>query len=462
MSVKFSFSIILLLVTIWADQSISAQPLAESNPFYLGHSLVNFDMPAMVHALAIDAGKTTTYDQQIINGAPLWWNFENYEGCQGTAYVDAFPGGGHDAFIVTEAVPLVNHLTWSGTYENASNFMEYAMNHNDGQQVRFFIYETWHCTNTGIHPPGCDYDENDDLLWHPRLLEDLPLWTGIVDHVRNDFPDEDVWMVPAGQALYNLTTEINAGNIPDISSFTDLFSDDIHLNNAGNYFVACVMYACIFRDNPMGLTSSIGSYTNMPSEAQASAMQAIAWNTVLEHSEWSGVTMSLQVEVAHFQAEKSREHARIHWVLEEAESLKSLELQHSTDGIHFRPIHEISRITVGDLRSHFVHTLPAPGDNYYRLKLTEEDLTATYTHISLVRFQNSQWSFYPNPGDRQLFFPDSTKPFQSITIKDLYGRTVLSSGHVTTLDISRVIPGSYLISITDGVDMHTEKLVVRR
>ncbi|WP_452221968.1 T9SS type A sorting domain-containing protein [Lacinutrix salivirga] len=271
----------------------------EQNPFYVGHSLVNFDMPLMVQALANDAGKTSFFDQQITNGATLQANYNNAASAQGTPYTTAFPSGNFNTLVITEAIPLQNHLTWSDTYTYANNFYNYAKNNNNGTPLRFYIYETWHCINSGL-PAGCDYDNsaNSNTLWQPRLQADFSLWSGIVTDVRNQNPNNDeIWMIPAGQAFYNLAAEIDAGNLPGITSFTDLFTDDIHLTNAGNYFIACVMYASIYRESPVGLTTSINNqwntpYANMPTSNQATIMQQVAWNTVSNLSSWTGVSGS--------------------------------------------------------------------------------------------------------------------------------------------------------------------------
>lgn len=293
--------IIIVTIVILSTYVSHAQEL---NPFYIGHSLLNHSMPNMVQALALDAGKTTHYGRQIINGSPLQNNYNNASSAEGTPYTTAFPNGNFNTLVITEAVPLQNHLTWSDTYLYANNFFNYAKNNNNGVPVKFYIYETWHCTNSGIpnsdpnFPNGCWYDNsaNSTVLWHPRLLSDFPLWSGIVTHIRDqNSSDNQIWMVPAGQAFYNLTTQINAGNVPGISSFTNLFLDDIHLTNAGNYFIACVMFATIYGESPVGLTTNIidewgTPLTNMPTPAQALVMQQVAWSTVTNLSTWTGVS----------------------------------------------------------------------------------------------------------------------------------------------------------------------------
>lgn len=286
-------SLLIILAFVAFANLLHGQSLSSANPFFVGHSLVNFDMPHMLSELAKASGKSYNYNQQICNGAPLWWNFENYAGCQGTPYVQAFPQGNHDVLVVTEAIPLQNHLTWSNTYANARKFFRYALDNNQNKPLRYYIYETWHCIHTGT-AEGCPYDNGDSLTWQPRLRTDFRLWRSIVDSVRHSFPSEEVWMVPAGQAFYNLTEAIHRGELPGVQDFRHFFTDDIHLTNAGNYFVALVMYACIFRESPEGLPSRLtgrfgGDITGLPSTAQAAVMQRVAWEMAMEFEDLTGV-----------------------------------------------------------------------------------------------------------------------------------------------------------------------------
>jgi hypothetical protein len=246
----------------------------------------------MVYGLSVDAEKTNDYDLQIINGAPLQWQYNHPENAQGTPYTEALATGRQDVLILTEAIPLQNHLTWSETHRYARQFLEYARDFRPDASLRFYLFETWHCIHTGT--TGCEWDNGDSLLWHPRLITDFPLWTGIADHVRQMHPGEEIWVVPGGQAFHMLEEEIQAGRVPGISSYRDLFADDIHLRPAGNYFMACLMYACIYRSSPEGLTHILTNtwgtpYADMPSADQARIFQKIAWETALRLGEWTGV-----------------------------------------------------------------------------------------------------------------------------------------------------------------------------
>jgi hypothetical protein len=214
--------------------------------------------------------------------------------------------------IVTEAVPLVNHTTWSNTYAAANDFLTYARNYRN--DIRYYIYETWHCINSGrtdtiipeIDPRKCWYDNNDQLLWTPRLADDYSKWTKIVDSVRILQNYQNVHLIPAGQAFYQLSLEISNGQVPGYTSFRQFFSDDIHLNARGNYCGAGVMSACIFRSSPVGLSRTIlnewGQLLVEFPEPVATKLQEIAWNTVCQNA-YSGVNCSIPLSIEYVSSE---------------------------------------------------------------------------------------------------------------------------------------------------------------
>ncbi len=411
----------LLLITLALVSSFVSHT-QESRPFYVGHSLVNHTMPYMVQSLAVAAGKQTNYDRQIINGSPLENNYNNPGGAEGTPYTTAFPNGNYNRLIVTEAVPLQNHLTWSNTYTAANNFYNYAKNNNNGVPVKFYIYETWHCINSGIpnsnpnFPNGCWYDNsaNSTIQWHPRLQADFPLWSGIVTHVRNQNPtDNQIWMVPAGQAFYALTTQINAGNVPGISSYRDLFSDDIHLTNAGNYFIACVVYATIYGESPVGLPSALSDQwgnplTNMPTPAQAAVMQQVAWSTVIGLSSWTGVSAGVLPVIFSkpLEAKQKQNTAHITWSVSSQTANDKYIIEHSLNGRDFSPIGEIRGDGANAAERHYeyTHGAPSPGNNYYRIKQVDFDGKYSYSNIASMQYKGDGEGIkvYPNPSSNHI------------------------------------------------------------
>ena len=461
-----------LLVTMAVLYSLVSHT-QESNPFYVGHSLVNHTMPYMVQALATNAGKQTHYGRQIINGSPLQHNYNSPNGAEGTPYTTAFPNGNYNRLVVTEAVPLQNHLTWSNTYATANNFYNYAKNNNNGVPVKFYLYETWHCINSGIPnsdpnlPNGCWYDNSahSTHLWHQRLLSDFPLWSGIVTYVRDQNPgDNQIWMVPAGQAFYNLTTQINAGNVPGISSFRDLFSDDIHLTNAGNYFIACVMYATMYGQSPVGLTSTISDqwgapFTNMPTPAQASVMQQVAWSTVTGLSAWTGVSPStLPVTFSKLlQAKQKLKTTHITWSVASQSNNDKYIIEHSLNAKDFLAIGEIKGDGNHTTERHyeFTHHTPSPGINYYRIKQIDYNGQYSYSNIADVQYEGDGKTvkIYPNPSSHHItvVVKDSDKN-RSLQIYNSIGLLVkeVSIANSNTVNVSDLPQGVYSIRLKNS------------
>jgi hypothetical protein len=255
---------------------------------FVGHSLVNFHMPNMVNKLSVASASPFSYKAHIGIGANLLWNYSNPTSGSGDLWDVTLPSGGFEHFIITEAIPLQGHLTWSSTYRYADSFYTFAKINNPNVQI--YIYETWHCTNSGNGSTSgqggypCDWDPESTTPWQQRLTVDLPKWEAIADSI-NLLHTKPMLVIPAGQALRRLTDSINAGAVPGLSAITDLFTDNIHLDLRGNYFIACVMYSVIHKVPPIGLPNQLTDewgtlYSLYPTASMAAKLQQIAWETV--------------------------------------------------------------------------------------------------------------------------------------------------------------------------------------
>lgn len=248
------------------DGSLPARNAA--TVFFIGHSLINFDMPAMLDDLAESAGVRHEYAAQIGNGAPLQFHWEHADMADGLDAQTELPTGRYDVLVMTEGIPLPEHLEFSHTLEYAGRFYDLAMQGNPATQV--YLYETW-------------YDVTDPA-WRENIDAQRPLWEGIIEELdaRGDGPD--VLLVPGGAALGRLVDRIEAGGVPGLTSRHDLFVDEVHLNDAGNYFIALVHFATIYQRSPVGLTrettSAFGRPFDAPSAEVALIMQEIAWEVV--------------------------------------------------------------------------------------------------------------------------------------------------------------------------------------
>lgn len=266
-----------------------------NNPYFIGHSLVGHTMPDMLDHLATTQQINYSSKRQIINGAPLKYNWENPELGEIGNYETDLSTGNYNSLIITEAIPLDNHIMWSDTHIMANNFYNYFSNYvSNGTS---FIYETWHCINSGT-PVDCDFDNGDAVLWRKRLDIDLSKWEAIADAINNQNPGANTKLIPAGQAMALLYDEIALNNLTGITSISDFFSDDIHLNDMGNYYIACVMYTVLFNETPIGLTRDINDTSGVPYQTPntdlANQLQQLALTSVCNYQNASsGICQTL-------------------------------------------------------------------------------------------------------------------------------------------------------------------------
>lgn len=249
---------------------------------FIGHSLFGKTGPDMLSDLLRREIPEARVEAQIINGAPLKWNWTHSAEAEGVDARVLLPQGGIGTVILTEAIPLENHLKWSETKVYASRFHALAARARPGTQV--LVQETWHSLNSGTGAEVA-HDDNADIPWRERLDRDLPKWQGIVDAMNAaGVEGPPVRLIPAGQAMARLHDAIEAGQVSGLDDIRALFSDDIHLNDTGFYFVAMVQYAALTGKSPEGLPTALidrwGQAFDAPAPDLARKLQQIAWDTV--------------------------------------------------------------------------------------------------------------------------------------------------------------------------------------
>ncbi len=249
----------------------------------VGHSLFGTTGPSMLEQALLAGTGDASVQAQITNGAPLRYNWDNSDKAEGVDARDVLPAGGITDLILTEAIPLDNHVRWSETDVYAQAFARLAISANP--KARVYVQETWHSLKSGTGQP-VEHDDKADIAWRTRLEQDLPVWENIVAQVAaaNRSSTATVALIPAGQAMARLYDEIAAGEVPGVETISAFFADDIHLNDAGHYFVAMVQYASLTGLDPLGLPVDFkdpyGKAFDTPDPDLARVLQRIAWEAV--------------------------------------------------------------------------------------------------------------------------------------------------------------------------------------
>ncbi len=247
---------------------------------FVGHSLVGPTLPPMLESALRQSGDTSRVEAQIINGASLAYNWDHSaeaEGVDAKARLAARPA---DVLILTEAQPIAGNIKYSFTAQNVARFAGLALEANPN--TRIFVYETWPSLKSG---PGTEIKDDPDAgtPWRERIALELPLWESVVSQ-SSTLVGHEVRLIPAGQAMGRLDDTIRAGKLPGITNIQDMFTDDIHPNGKGLYFIAMVQTAAITGKTPEGLPAKItrawASRDAVLSEAQARVLQRVAWDSV--------------------------------------------------------------------------------------------------------------------------------------------------------------------------------------
>lgn len=87
-----------------------------------------------------------------------------------------------------------------------------------------------------------------------------------------------VRLIPIGTVLYELDKRMRAGGVPGFTRIEDLYQDEVHLNENGNYVALETFYAVMLGRNPAGQprTDLFPTVT----DAFAAVVQDTVWHVV--------------------------------------------------------------------------------------------------------------------------------------------------------------------------------------
>lgn len=251
--------------------------------YFIGHSLVGRDMPAMLEQLA---GSGHRYDSQLGWGAELEAHWEPGIPLDGAETEndhlrfrdahEAVASGDYDALVMTEKISITSAIKYHDSWHYLTEWAAKAIAANP--EIRLYLYETWH---------DLDVEEG----WLERINGDLPRYweREIIDRaMATGRIDRPVYIIPGGQVMARFVRDIEARNgLGGITGREDLFKDKIHFNSLGAYLVALTHYAVLYGRSPVGLphelTGADGAPLPSPEPEVAQLMQQIVWEVVTSY-----------------------------------------------------------------------------------------------------------------------------------------------------------------------------------
>jgi len=284
----------------WAQQWDVIQKsdfeLLRNNTFISGHSLM--DNPYADYLQLINQSLNVQYqwNQQIGIGSPIrvrtsgnqlppndWLGYHSGKNRDSfdmdviselTSPTTIGPNALYDALLITERHDIVDVIRWEYTNSLLHHYHNRLLAGND--QGETYLYHSW----LNIDPA-----DPQDWIGFETLM--LNAWECVADKVNLTLQSEgktrSINVIPAGWALTQLLQHILDDEVPgfsgtDAQKIDDLFSDNVHLNEAGVYYMAAISFAVVNKRSPEGAAIPAVIANNT-----AVVLQQLAWQYAQEY-----------------------------------------------------------------------------------------------------------------------------------------------------------------------------------
>ena len=167
----------------------------------------------------------------------------------------------------------------------------------------------------------------------------------------------------------------------------------------------------------------------------------------------------LPVDWMYFEGEKFTHYNQLRWGTAEEEKALRFEIERSADGMDFEQIGQVNAVgnSFTELHYEFNDLSPMAAENYYRLKLINEDGSHEYSHVIVINNEVIEgFAIFPNPVEEVLYykFQSNQKEKVELEVIDLLGRVILKSNwdtdpglNILNVETNDLQSGNYSIRI---------------
>ena len=228
------------------------------NVLFIGNSYtyVN-DLPSLFLNLSASGGKSVMTDIS----APGGYDFEQHLTYSET--VNKIQRGIWNYVVLQEQsqMPVIEYWRYNSTYPSAIKLDSMIKANAPGAVTVFYM--TWGRKNGGQQCVGAYCSPDFTSFFH--MQDSLKSSYSLISYLLNEK------LSPAGEA-WRIARQLN----PNVGLWD---TDDSHPTLEGSYLTACVFYAAIFNQSPVGL-----NFTGGLSQSDALFCQQCAWQSVLYYS----------------------------------------------------------------------------------------------------------------------------------------------------------------------------------
>lgn len=177
---------------------------------------------------------------------------------------------------------------------------------------------------------------------------------------------------------------------------------------------------------------------------------------------------ALPVTLISFQAVKENSTVNLSWSTTEEINSDRFDVEHSKNGKQWNIVGSVTSNGESKIKRdyNFVHQNPVAGNNYYRLKMVDKNLTFAYSAIRNADVEGLALEVYPNPVAETLVIGNAIwKNISNVQLMNIRGMEVYNSGNtpVPNINVRDLKAGIYVVKITktDG-SAAMQKIVVAR
>lgn len=197
-----------------------------------------------------------THVKDTIPGSPIRWRWENAQDGLAIGGISNF-----DVLMITEGGPPprptpTDKTAANDTLDYLMRFVQNAQNNGRADGAETIVWSIWPNVEGWIGAGG-----SNETIWAPfggfrgclaeygrvfRFYAEYATWK--MKRLRDDLPaNYRVWMFPGHAWMARVYDDAEAGLVPGITSYRDLFRDDIHPNAIGEYGLAVFVHTMLYQ-----------------------------------------------------------------------------------------------------------------------------------------------------------------------------------------------------------------------
>lgn len=213
-------------------------------------------------------------------------------------------------------------------------------------------------------------------------------------------------------------------------------------------------------------TESETAWTNLGEDAIDQTLNFVTVNNIgqLNRFTLAHISYPLAIKLLSFNGRLVNEHTLLSWTTAYEVNNSYFDIQRSADGIHYLNIGRVEAKGNSSIQQDYQFTdiTPVAGKNYYRLRHTDMDGHAEYTHVVMVQKGNrtdGMMAAYPNPAKDVLRISIVTAQpgVYMLDVYDVLGKLVMSKPitciagrNEADINVSRLPKGLYSVKSNTG------------